>query len=373
MERFHSNVNSRVLLPKADSFEGARTQRALNLRQGRTLSRDNLRSAASSAYVPVESMQAQSQSTEAKPVVHTMQYAMQETPAELLKTNTPLFCVRIVLAALIIALASILMVSGNILLFAIGLLLQGAMYVHLVELQHSVLHLHAFSNARVNRFVGVLLGLPMLISFSDFQYRHLRHHKHLGTPLNSETFSYHTTSLGGWGFLRGMLDYSRWQTIAKRIFKAYTNQQISDGMNPLMESRIRQEYRVFGFLLSCAILTSLITGSFWPIALWLMPLVTAEPVHFLLELPEHLGMKAHSNPNVFENTRIWGGSWFARWYSHNTNYHLMHHFNQLVPMHNLPKLEAHLSNQIPAASRSKSYPDFFLQVIRGEIRAEDGD
>lgn len=310
----------------------------------------------------------------AKPVAHTMQHALAVTPKELLKTNSAFFCVRIVLAALIISVASIMMVSGNILLFAAGLMIQGAMYVHLVELQHSVLHLHAFArNPMLNRFVGVLLGLPMLISFSDFQYRHLRHHKHLGTPLNSETFSYHTTKLSGWGFLRGMIDYSRWQTIAQRIYKAFSNQQISDGMNPLIESRIRQEYQLFGVLLSCAILTSLLTGSVWPIALWLMPLVTAEPVHFLLELPEHLGMKAHSNPNVFENTRIWGGSWFARWYSHNTNYHLTHHFNQLVPMHNLPKLEAILADQIPEASRSKSYPDFFLQVIKGEIRAEDGD
>ncbi len=130
---------------------------------------------------------------------------------------------------------------------------------------------------------------------------------------------------------------------------------------------------MFAALLLAVTCLSLLTGSAAALVLWLMPLVVAEPVHFLLELPEHLGLKSHSNPNVFENTRIWGGSWFARWFSHNTNYHLVHHYNQLVPMHNLPQLEELLKAKIPEASRSKSYPDFFLQVIRSEIRAEDGD
>ena len=299
-----------------------------------------------------------------------------QTPENLLHKNTPLFCLRIVLAIAIICGALACMLSASPFLFLLGLFVQGAMYVHLIELQHSVLHLHAFENHKVNRCVGFLLGLPMLISFSDFQYRHLRHHKYLGTALNSETFSYQHNELGSvGGFLKAMFDYSRWRTIGERIFRAYSNpsQKISDGLNPLMENRIRAEYQIFGAAIVVMLTISILTASIWPLVLWLSPLIAAEPVHFLLELPEHLGLKAHSNPNVFENTRSWGGSLFARWYSHNTNYHLAHHFNQLVPMHNLPKLQVLLEPHIPETSRSKSYPDFFIEVIRGQIKASSGD
>ncbi len=297
-----------------------------------------------------------------------------EIPADLLKKNSLRFSLRIVLAFSIIAVASLLMLANSAVFFLAGLLIQGAMYVHLIELQHSVLHLHAFEkNHRLNRLIGIILGIPMLISFSDFQYRHLRHHKYLGSRLNSETFSYQTASLSSWNFLSGLLDYSRWRSICSRIFRSFKNEQISDGQNPLMEKRIKQEYRLFGSLLAAAILMSLVTKSPWPLILWLVPLIVAEPVHFLLELPEHLGLKAHSNPNVFENTRIWGGSLFARWFSHNTNYHLAHHYNQLVPMHRLPELTKIIESRIPESSKSKSYPDFFIAVIRAEIRAEDGD
>lgn len=297
-----------------------------------------------------------------------------EVPRHLLRKRTPLFCARIVLAMLIIAGSSACIMTANPLLMTIGIIVQGAMYVHLIELQHSVLHLHAFSNHRINRLIGFLLGLPMMISFSDFQYKHLRHHKYLGTKLNNETFDYkhhHLNSL--WGFVHGALDYSRIRTLQTRIMRAFQGEQMSDGQNPLMETRIAQEYRLFGIALAGATCLCLIESSPWPLLVWLLPFLAAEPVHFLLELPEHFGLPAHSNPSVFLNTRAWGGSWFAHWYTHYTNFHVAHHFNQLIPMDNLPELQKYLDPHIPQSSRSDSYPAFWLEVMRGEIHPDPMD
>lgn len=289
-------------------------------------------------------------------------------PETVFRKRPVLFCFRIIFALMIIAAASACMLSHSLLLFFAGLLLQGAMYVHLIELQHSVLHLHAFTSHRMTRAVGFLLGLPMMISFSDFQYRHLRHHKHLGTQRNTETFDYKHFQLNSWGgFLQGMFDYSRWKTLVQRLIGAFMKQMLSDGRNPLMESRIRQEYRLFAAILVSVAVFSAVSRNPWPLLLWLGPLLAAEPVHFLLELPEHFGLPAHTNPDVFQNTRAWGGSWFARWYTHYTNFHVAHHFNQLIPMDNLPELQPLLDAHIPTGSRSKSYPHFFLEVIRGEV------
>lgn len=294
-----------------------------------------------------------------------------QVSAELLRRDTPLFCGRIVLSACIIAAASLGMLSGIPLLFVIGMIVQGAMYIHLIELQHSALHLQAFESHGVTRIVGFLLGLPMMISFSDFQYRHLRHHKFLGTTLNTEAFNYSHTKLNTiHGFFAAMFDYSRWLTIAQRIFKSFSGQTITDGLNPLMEVRVRQEYQVFGLVLTITVLLSVLTASAWPLVLWLLPLIAAEPVHFLLELPEHFGLPAHTNPNVFENTRTWGGSLFARWFTHNTNYHIAHHYNQLVPMHKLPDLQKQLEPHIPQTSRSASYPGFYIEVLTGRVRPD---
>lgn len=293
-----------------------------------------------------------------------------DTPPDLLERRTMLFCARILLAATIIVGASACMATGSPLLFTLGLLVQGAMYVHLIELQHSVLHGHVFVSNKISRTVGFFLGLPMLISYSDFQYRHLRHHKFLGTEFNTETFSYQYDNINSlFGFFKAALDYSRALTFCERVFLATIGETVSDGQNAVMEERISQEYRLFGTILLCTVIYSVLTVNFWPLLIWLAPLLVAEPIHFLLELPEHFGLPARSNTNVFENTRIWGGSSFARWYTHNTNLHLVHHFNQNVPMDNLDELEQIIAQHIPEASRSESYPGFYRQVISGELRA----
>jgi fatty acid desaturase len=269
-------------------------------------------------------------------------------PAHLYRKRTGLFIARIALALLIVACASMCMLSGSPALMSAGLVVQGAMYVHLVELQHSVLHRQVFENEKTNRLIGFLLGLPMLISYSDFQHNHLKHHRHLGTKNNTETFNYRHENLNSvTGFARAVFDYSRLPELVRKMISRQSN----------------IEYRLFAIAL--AALAFICPTA---IVLWLAPLLAAEPIHFLLELPEHFGLPAHTNESVFENTRLWGGSWFARWYTHYTNFHTAHHFAQSMPMDNLPELAKMLDKQIPASSRSPSYPAFWLQVIRSEIR-----
>lgn len=295
-------------------------------------------------------------------------------PTALFEKRTTLFCLRIALALAIMTGAAACMLSGSPWLFMLGLIVQGAMYVHLIEFQHSVLHLQVFESHRVTRVVGFLLGLPMMISFSDFQYKHLRHHKFLGTKLNTETFDYKRDQLNSiLGFARATLDYSRLSTLVQRLSQSFSDERMlavaqGEAPNTLMEARVREEYQIFGFILLGVTVYCITTHDYWPLILWMAPYLASEPVHFLLELPEHIGLPAHSNENVFENTRTWGGSWFARWFSHYTNFHIAHHFNQLIPMDNLPQVQKLLDRHIPETSRSKSYPHFYLQVIRGEIK-----
>ena len=80
--------------------------------------------------------------------------------------------------------------SDSLALQGLGIVLLGVMFAHGVELQHQALHGQGFRHRGVNEFFGVLLGLPMLVSFAAYQASHLRHHRHLGTPQNREFFDY---------------------------------------------------------------------------------------------------------------------------------------------------------------------------------------
>lgn len=292
-------------------------------------------------------------------------------PPELLQRRTLLFCAKFALAVSIIAAGSALMLSGSLWLFALGIFIQGAIYVHMLELQHSALHMHAFGSPRLSRVVGFILGLPMFVSYSQYQYVHMQHHKWLGTKQNSETFSYHDGKLSSVsGFLKGMFDYSRLLTVLQRIHKAFSGQLLSDGKNALMETRIREEHQLFAIVLASTVLISFLVHSVWPALLWLLPLLIAEPVHFLMALPDHFGLPAHSNPNVFENTRTIRGSWFSHWYTNYSTMHMAHHYNMHVPIENIPKLQKLLEDQIPSTSCNDSYPEFYSQVINGELLIE---
>ncbi|CRM15016.1 fatty acid desaturase [Pseudomonas sp. 44 R 15] len=63
---------------------------------------------------------------------------------------------------------------------ALSMIILGLVYAHFTELQHELLHGHAFKSQQLNRGLGFICGLFMLNSFSHYKYHHLRHHRHLG-------------------------------------------------------------------------------------------------------------------------------------------------------------------------------------------------
>src|ERR1044071_2506306 len=75
-------------------------------------------------------------------------------------------------------------------LWIVPAILLGMAYAHAVELQHQCLHTTAYKSRVWNRIVGVILGLPSFVSFSDYQNSHLKHHRLLGTPEDKEFFNY---------------------------------------------------------------------------------------------------------------------------------------------------------------------------------------
>ncbi|RAJ58361.1 fatty acid desaturase [Streptomyces sp. Amel2xB2] len=243
-----------------------------------------------------------------------------------------------------------------------GCLLLAAVYTHMVELQHQCLHHSAFRRSKLHRRVGVPLGVPLLVAYSHYRVRHLQHHRYLGTPNDSEFFGFDPRKPLTWGvLLRGLLDYLRLATVVRDIGRAYTGRWTYDA-GQIAERRRREiaaEYRMFGVVL--AAVAALAVAGFGEeiLRLWLVPLVFAVPMHFLVELPEHLLCETETT-DVLRNTRSIQGSWFSTWFTNGNNLHVEHHAAMVVPINRLR--ERHPDVQRHAVHVERSYLDFFATV-----------
>ncbi|MFE2432247.1 fatty acid desaturase family protein [Streptomyces sp. NPDC059373] len=245
-----------------------------------------------------------------------------------------------------------------------GAFVLGAVYTHMVELQHQCLHHSAFRNSKAHRIAGIPLGLPLLVVYSHYRVRHLQHHRSLGTPEDSEFFGFDTRQPLTWGMLaRGSFDYVRVLTVLGEIGRSFTGRWTYD-LGQIAERRRREvvaEYRLLGVVMAGAAGAALLGAGGPVLRLWVLPLLFAIPMHFLLELPEHILCDTDTT-DVLRNTRSIRGSWLSTWFTNGNNLHVEHHAAMVVPINRLR--ERHGEVQIHAAYVERSYADFFRLVAK---------
>jgi fatty acid desaturase len=247
----------------------------------------------------------------------------------------------------------------------------GLMYAHLVELQHEALHGHAFRSRPMNRLYGFACGLFMLSSYFHYQYEHLRHHASLGQPDNQEFFSYRLRNLDNVaGFLVATFYPGRYVDVFRDIMRSMINAPIPGVKRERDRKRIAKEYRLFGALVLGAVAFTVLTGDLFFVFAWLIPLIAvAEPIHFLIELPEHFGLNTQSDSNVLSNTRTIKTSRLMQWFTNFNNLHTAHHYHQGVPMANAGRLDELVMDAYEQIE--PSYLCFYRKVLRGQIRHSD--
>ena len=231
-----------------------------------------------------------------------------------------------------------LAVNGHLLVAAAGIVLVAAMYTHAVELQHQCLHHSAFRRALPHRVVGVMLGLPLLVVYSHYRLRHLQHHRYLGTPDDTEFFGFDTRRpLTAGHLLRSAFDYRRLVTVCADIGRCATGRWVypfSD-VKPAVRRHIVVEHLLLGTVLVGAAALAVTGRGDYMLRLWLLPLLLAVPLHFVIELPEHILCDTDTT-EVLRNTRSIRGSWFSTWFTNGNNLHIEHHAAMAVPINHLP-------------------------------------
>ena len=278
--------------------------------------------------------------------------------------------IKLCAAAALLAGGLFLVIHSGVIATIAGICLIGLVMVHALELQHETLHGIAFRSRRVNEVVGICLGVPMLVSFADYQASHLRHHRDLGTDRSREFFDYGNQygnedrgdasrlALLAVRFL--MVNYYR--QFAGRVWLTITRRPIP-GESLARSRRIRRDHLVILGALLLATGLSVAVGRPLILTAWLLPFaLVACPVHALVELPEHYGCQTDTT-DVFLNTRTVRTSRFLSWFVNANNYHVEHHLKPRLPFSELPSLH----RDVCASSRYVA--DGYRGILRDILRS----
>lgn len=241
--------------------------------------------------------------------------------------------------------------------------LLGLAYAHAVELQHQCLHNTAYRSRFWGRVVGVLLGLPSLVSFSDYQNSHLKHHRLLGTPEDKEFFNYAYQKLHSFPSLVTHLWMVRhYRDVVGYIFNSTRGKLVRKDQATLkMAQKIRFEYKLMAIFLTTMVVVTIVFQTPLFLKLWLIPLLIAVPTHALIELPEHIGCNTTVN-DVLVNTRTIKTNKFTVWFVNGNNYHVEHHWLPAVPNDKFPELHTYVSSRTTYAD--VGYRSFYSQFLR---------
>jgi fatty acid desaturase len=271
---------------------------------------------------------------------------------------------KIAVLAILMVTGALLATSDNIFATMIGIFLVGAMFAHAVEIQHQCLHFSAFQSRRINKIVGILLGLPTLTSFHAYRRSHLEHHRNLGTSNDTPFFTYRFVEQPSiWSLLYDLFGISHIKASLSAIFGAGDSRliRLPEGEEPSNISE-RFDYGLMGFLLVCATLTSIAFGPAIVLKVWIIPFfLVAQPLHFLIELPEHIGCD-EGTTDVLRNTRTIVGTSFSRWFTNYNNMHVEHHLEPTLSMDQMPAVHAQIIGQHKYLSQT--YWQFYRSLFR---------
>lgn len=281
------------------------------------------------------------------------------------------FVLKLVLCAAIAALGAFLALGEPIAARIVGTILLGLMFAHAAELQHQALHGLGLRNRSMNAASGIILGIPMLISFSAYRATHLRHHRDLGTPANREFFDYgdqygqradrsKAAVAFSWALRFSMLRH--YLAFGGSALRAVRRKDF-DGETASTSRRIRRDHYVILATLAAAIAWSAAAGSLAVVWVWLIPLVlVAGPVHAAIELPEHFRCET-LNEDPFANTRTIRSNRLMSWFTNGNNFHVEHHLMPNLPIERLPDLHAEVRGRL--IHYQPGYFKYFRDLIRG--------
>jgi fatty acid desaturase len=241
-----------------------------------------------------------------------------------------------------------------------GYLVSGTALNESILLMHEGMHMVLFRRRALNRWVGVLCGASVLMSFSAYQIQHLKHHAFLGQAGDPD--EYNNYAQAGWRLWALHCTRVLCGSILYIFFIPGLSWARTKGA---VRKRIFTEFALIGALI---ILLFMTVPTWALIQAWGYPLLV---VNFMMNFR---GLANHSlaEPrDAFLASRNLRCGPVVRFLLLQENYHMTHHLYPLAPSYRLHQLDSLLRDRYP---REASGPGFlwFLGCFFRALWLRDG-
>ena len=123
--------------------------------------------------------------------------------------------------------------------------------------------------------------------------------------------------------------------------------------------------RIYFFLWLIIIIISYLISSWWPIIFYFLPTFIGRPIHFAVNVTQHLAAKFDSKDHRLSTHTIILNPILSFYYWH-MEYHTEHHMFPMVPSYNLKKLRKEIEDDLPPPFYGLF--DFYKKVLPSLIK-----
>ena len=131
------------------------------------------------------------------------------------------------------------------------------------------------------------------------------------------------------------------------------------------QKKIIKNARIILFIWFLIIIVSFYFNTWWPIIFYFLPTFVGRPLHFAVNVTQHLAAKVDIKDHRLSSYTIILNSILSFYYWH-MEYHIEHHLFPMVPSYNLKKLRKEIENELPKPFNGLF--DFYKKVLPSLIK-----
>lgn len=257
----------------------------------------------------------------------------------------------------------------NPVVYVLAVIVIGSRINGLGGLMHDAAHYRAYTNRKLNDFIGEIVALPTTASMAGYRNSHFAHHRELNSErdpdwtrnVGLEEFEFpakHTT------FLRRVGQYLSGLKLKASLGGFHKNKETRDIPAAIARARM--------FFFASLILMSIVFG-FWKLILlyWIVPLATVFlAIRYVRNVAEHYAVE---HEHVLNESRtviapFWELWLIAPW---GLNYHLEHHLFPGVPCFRLAELHKILMTREPYPQIAHITHSYFTGLLHDVANNHD--
>lgn len=219
---------------------------------------------------------------------------------------------------------------------------QAIAMVFLFTAMHECSHATAFRSRWLNRAVGSVAGMVLLIAPTWFFYFHQDHHKFTQDPERDPELS-SPKPQGVGGYLLYLSGIPFWAGNLRVLVGNAAGWRRDGYVAAPMRAAVVREARLM--LAAWALAAMALAASGWLVPYLLLPLLLGQPVLRAYLLAEHAGC-AVADDNMLANSRTLLTTPPMRFLAWNMPFHAEHHSFPAVPFHALPRLHRVMRDEL---------------------------